>query len=160
VRYEDPAVLSTAERALGAGATAMALGAFIGHLVAPDRVADHYGWPRERWYQREIGALNAGLAYGVGAYARGRREDAFLGSWGVAALLMAATRCAALSRGDRRGGWNVATVVEDAVLGLGALAMLRRRRAVAGTRRLGSSAVPAASVRPTSRNVLARRQVT
>lgn len=35
---------------------AMAVGAFAGHALAPDRVADHYGWVRGRWYQREIGA--------------------------------------------------------------------------------------------------------
>ena|ERR1700694_1457291 len=69
-----------AEVILGAGALAMAAGAFAGHLLAPDKVADHYGWVHDRWYQREIGAFNAGLGYGIIAYARGRSEDAFLGS--------------------------------------------------------------------------------
>ena len=63
------------ELALGIGALAMAGGAFVGHALVPDRVADHYGWVRERWYQREIGAFNAGLGYGIVAYARGRRVE-------------------------------------------------------------------------------------
>lgn len=116
------------ETALGAGALLMATAAFTGHLVAPDRVADHYGWPRDRWYQREIGAFNAGLGYGVIAYARGRPEHAFLGSWGVAAVLLAFTRAASIHRGARRGPWNVATVVEDAALGVGALVLAGRSR--------------------------------
>lgn len=115
-----------AQKALGAGALALAAGAFAGHWVIPDRVADHYGWPRNRWYQREIGAFNAGLGYGVIAYARGRTDQAFLGSWGIAALLLALTRAAAMRRGARRGPWNAATVIEDAALGIGALALLRR----------------------------------
>jgi hypothetical protein len=114
------------QKALGAGALAMAAGAFAGHLLIPDRIADHYGWPRDRWYQREIGAFNAGLGYGVIAYARGRTEQAFLGSWGIAALLMALTRAAAIRCGERRGPWNMATVIEDAALGIGALTLLRR----------------------------------
>jgi hypothetical protein len=85
---------SAIELALGAGALAMAVGAFAGHALAPDRVADHYGWVRDRWYQREIGAFNAGLGYG----------------------------------GDRRGVWNLATVAEDAALGIGGLMLLRRDR--------------------------------
>jgi hypothetical protein len=32
-----------AEIVLGAGAVAMAAGAFMGHLLAPGKVADHYG---------------------------------------------------------------------------------------------------------------------
>jgi hypothetical protein len=118
---------SRGRTALGAGALAMATGAFVGHLLIPDRVADHYGWRRDRWYQREIGAFNAGLGYGVIAYARGRTERAFLGSWATAALLLAATRAAAIRSGARGGPWNVATVVEDAALGIGALALLRRK---------------------------------
>jgi hypothetical protein len=125
---------SVGERALGAGAVTMAVGAFLGHAVFPDRVAAHYGWPRERWYQREIGAFNAGLAYGVVAYARGRHAEAFTGSWGVAALLMAATRAAALRSGDRWGRWNVATVVEDAALGVGAFVLLARHRRATAAR--------------------------
>ncbi|WP_319446125.1 MULTISPECIES: hypothetical protein [unclassified Mycobacterium] len=117
--------ISWAHKALGAGALAMAAGAFAGHLVVPDRVADHYGWPRNRWYQREIGAFNAGLGYGVIAYARGRTDQAFLGSWGIAALLLALTRAAAMRSGARRGPWNAATVIEDAALGIGALVLLR-----------------------------------
>lgn len=117
---------NSAQKALGAGALAMAGGAFAGHLLIPDRVADHYGWVRDRWYQREIGAFNAGLGYGVIAYARGRPDQAFLGSWGIAALLLALTRAAAIRRGARRGPWNKATVIEDAVLGIGALTLLRR----------------------------------
>jgi len=106
----------------------MAVGAFAGHALVPDRVANHYGWVRDRWYQREIGAFNAGLGYGVIAYARGRREEAFLGSWSTAAILMALTRFLAVRSGDRRGMWNVATVVEDAALGVGGLMLLRRAR--------------------------------
>lgn len=121
-------VSSTIELALGAGALAMAVGAFAGHALAPDRVADHYGWVRDRWYQREIGAFNAGLGYGIIAYARGRKEEAFLGSWSTAALLMAMTRLLAVRSGDRRGVWNLATVVEDAALGVGGLMLLRRGR--------------------------------
>jgi hypothetical protein len=112
---------------LGAGALAMAIGAFAGHLLIPDRVADHYGWRRDRWYQREIGAFNAGLGYGVIAYARGRTDQAFLGSWATAALLLALTRAAAIRSGARRGPWNVATVIEDAALGLGAIVLLYRK---------------------------------
>ena len=119
---------SAVELALGAGALAMAVGAFAGHALVPDRVANHYGWVRDRWYQREIGAFNAGLGYGVIAYARGRREEAFLGSWSTAAILMALTRFLAVRSGDRRGMWNVATVVEDAALGVGGLMLLRRAR--------------------------------
>lgn len=115
------------ELTLGAGALAMAVGAFVGHALAPDRVADHYGWVHDRWYQREIGAFNAGLGYGVVAYAAGRRTEAFLGSWSVAALLLALTRSAAIRSGDRRGLWNVATVAEDAALGIGGLLLMRRR---------------------------------
>jgi hypothetical protein len=106
----------------------MAAGAFLGHLLVPNRVADHYGWNRDRWYQREIGAFNAGLGYGVIAYARGRADEAFLGSWGMAALLLALTRAAAFRVGARRGPWNAATVIEDAALGIGALVLLRRGR--------------------------------
>ena len=50
----------------------MAVGAFAGHLLAPGRVADHYGWVSDRWYQCEIGAFNAGLGYGIATVA----EDA------------------------------------------------------------------------------------
>jgi hypothetical protein len=32
----------------------MAVGAFAGHALAPDRIADHYGWMHDRWNQREI----------------------------------------------------------------------------------------------------------
>lgn len=117
------------EVVMGVGALAMAVRAFAGHALAPDRVADHYGWVRDRWYQREIGAFNAGLGYGIIAYARGRRQEAFLGSWSVAALLMALTRFLAIRSGDRRGRWNLATVVEDAALGMGGLLLLRRVRA-------------------------------
>jgi hypothetical protein len=116
------------ELALGAGALAMALGAFAGHALAPDRVADHYGWVPDRWYQREIGAFNAGLGFGIIAYARGRKEEAFLASWSTAAILMALTRLAAVRSGDRRGVWNLATVVEDGALGVGGLMLLRRGR--------------------------------
>jgi hypothetical protein len=118
----------TSELVLGVGAVAMALGAFAGHALVPERVADHYGWVRDRWYQREIGAFNAGLGYGIIAYARGRREEAFLGSWSTAAILMATTRFLAVRSGDRRGMWNVATVVEDAALGVGGLMLLRHAR--------------------------------
>jgi hypothetical protein len=118
---------SRGQVALGAGALAMAVGAFAGHLLIPDRVADHYGWRRDRWYQREIGAFNAGLGYGVIAYARGRADQAFLGSWATAALLLALTRAAAIRSGARRGPWNVATVIEDAALGLGAIVLLYRK---------------------------------
>ena len=72
--------------------------------------------------------LAAGLAYGIWAYARGRAEDAFIGSWATAALLMALTRLAAIRSGSRRGIWNIATVVEDAALGVGGFMLLRRRR--------------------------------
>jgi len=106
----------------------MAVGAFAGHALVPERVADHYGWVHDRWYQREIGAFNAGLGYGIIAYARGRREEAFLGSWSSAAILMALTRFLAIRNGDRRGMWNIATVVEDAALGVGGLMLLRRAR--------------------------------
>ena len=118
----------TSELVLGVGALAMALGAFAGHALVPERVADHYGWVRDRWYQREIGAFNAGLGYGIVAYARGRREEAFLGSWSTAAILIALTRFLAVRSGDRRGMWNIATVVEDAALGVGGLMLLRRAR--------------------------------
>jgi hypothetical protein len=118
----------TIELALGTGALAMAVGAFAGHALVPERVADHYGWVHDRWYQREIGAFNAGLGYGIIAYARGRREEAFLGSWSSAAILMALTRFLAIRNGDRRGMWNIATVVEDAALGVGGLMLLRRAR--------------------------------
>ena len=114
------------ELALGAGALAMAIGAFAGHALVPERVADHYGWARERWYQREIGAFNAGLGYGIVAYARGDKDKAFLGSWSIAAILMAVTRFLAIRSGDRRGMWNLVTVVEDAALGVGGLMLLRR----------------------------------
>lgn len=113
--------------ALGAGALAMAAGAFAGHWLVPDRVADHYGWPRNRWYQREIAAFNAGLGYGVIAYARGHTRQAFLGSWATAAVLLAGTRAAAIRSGERGGPWNVATVLEDATLGIGALVLLHLR---------------------------------
>lgn len=115
------------QTALGVGTLAMAAGAFAGHWLAPDRVADHYGWPRNRWYQREIAAFNAGLGYGVIAYARGRNRQAFLGSWATAAVLLAGTRAAAIRSGDRGGPWNTATVVEDATLGIGALMLLLLR---------------------------------
>ena len=118
----------TSELVLGVGALAMALGAFAGHALVPERVADHSGWVRDRWYQREIGAFNAGLGYGIVAYARGRREEAFLGSWSTAAILIALTRFLAVRSGDRRGMWNVATVVEDAALGVGGLMLLHRAR--------------------------------
>lgn len=118
---------STAELALGVGALAMAVGAFTGHVLAPRRVSDHYGWVHDRWYQREIGAFNAGLGYGIVAYATGRRAEAFLGSWSVAALLLAMTRLAAIRSGDRRGIWNMATVAEDAALGIGGLLLMARR---------------------------------
>ncbi|WP_273735981.1 hypothetical protein [Mycolicibacterium septicum] len=118
---------SNAELALGVGALTMAVGAFTGHVLAPRRVADHYGWVHDRWYQREIGAFNAGLGYGVVAYATGRRAEAFLGSWSVAALLLAMTRLAAIRSGDRRGFWNLATVAEDAALGIGGLVLMARR---------------------------------
>jgi hypothetical protein len=58
------------ETILRACTLAMAAAAFVGHLVAPDRIADSFGWPRDRWYQREIGAFNAGLGAGVIAIAR------------------------------------------------------------------------------------------
>ena len=116
------------ELALGLGALAMAVGAFAGHALVPERVADHYGWVQERWYQREIGAFNAGLGYGIVAYARGRKQDAFLGSWSTAAILMALTRFLAIRSGDRRGVWNVATVIEDAALGVGGLMLMRQAR--------------------------------
>ncbi|MDF0531727.1 hypothetical protein P0W64_19500 [Tsukamurella sp. 8F] len=106
---------------LGAGALAMGLGAFAGHWLAPRRVADWYGWPESRWYQREIGAFNAGLAFGVARYALGRRERAFVESWAVAAILLAGTRAAAMGAGDRAGARNLGTIIEDAVLGIGAL---------------------------------------
>ncbi|TMS54384.1 hypothetical protein [Mycobacterium sp. DBP42] len=115
------------ELTLGAGALAMAVGAFAGHLLAPRRVADHYGWVHDRWYQREIGAFNAGLGYGIVAYATGRKAKAFLGSWSVAALLVAMTRLAAIRSGDRGGFWNMATVAEDAALGVGGLLLMVRR---------------------------------
>ncbi len=115
------------QMAVGVGALAMAAGAFAGHWLIPDRVADRYGWPRDRWYQREIAAFNAGLGYGIIAYARGRTDQAFLGSWATAALLLSATRAAAIRSGERGGPWNVATVIEDATLGVGALALLRRK---------------------------------
>jgi hypothetical protein len=118
---------SNAELALGVGALTMAVGAFTGHVLAPGRVADHYGWVHDRWYQREIGAFNAGLGYGIVAYATGRRAEAFLGSWSVAALLLAVTRLAAIRSGDRRGFWNLATVAEDAALGIGGLVLMARR---------------------------------
>lgn len=118
---------SNAELALGVGALTMAVGAFAGHVLAPRRVADHYGWVHDRWYQREIGAFNAGLGYGIVAYATGRRAEAFLGSWSVAALLLAVTRLAAIRSGDRRGFWNLATVAEDAALGIGGLVLMARR---------------------------------
>jgi hypothetical protein len=105
----------------------MAAGAFAGHALIPDKVADHYGWDRSRWYQREIGAFNAGLGYGIIAYARGRGDQAFLGSWATAATLLALTRLAAIVRGDRRGIWNLATVAEDAALGVGGFLLLRRQ---------------------------------
>jgi len=119
----------TGELALGAGALAMSVGAFAGHALVPERVADHYGWVHERWYQREIGAFNAGLGYGIIAYARGRKQEAFLGSWSTAAILMAVTRFLAIRSGDRRGVWNLVTVVEDAALGVGGLMLMRRARA-------------------------------
>lgn len=124
-----PAIAARGELALAVGTVAMAAGAFLGHALVPDRIADHYGWPRQRWYQREIGAFNAGLGYGVIAYARGRREEAFVESWAVSAVLLAMTRAAALISGERRGIRNVATVIEDAALGLGALTLLTRRGA-------------------------------
>lgn len=120
--------LRRGERIVGIGALAMAFGAFTGHALVPDRVADCYGWERNRLYQREIGAFNAGLGYGIIAWARGRQEEAFLGSWVTAALLLAATRFAAITSGDRSGGWNVATVIEDVALGVGGLVMLHRLR--------------------------------
>ena len=126
-RPQPESRLGSGEWLIGSGALAMAVGAFGGHLLAPDRVADHYGWERNRWYQREIGALNAGLGYGLVVYARGRDRDAFVGSWSVAALLLAVIRLWAIVSGDRRGVWNVATVVEDAALGLGGFWLLCRR---------------------------------
>lgn len=36
----------------------------VGYALAPDRIADQYGWVHGRWYQREIGASNAGLGDG------------------------------------------------------------------------------------------------
>src|SRR4051794_29059099 len=119
----------TGELVLGLGALGMAAGAFAGHGLVPERGADHYGWVHGRWYQREIGAFNAGLGYGIVAYARGRRQDAFLGSWSTAAILIAVTRFLAIRSGDRRGAWNVVTVVEDAALGVGGLMLMRRARA-------------------------------
>lgn len=118
---------------IGTGALAMAVGAFGGHLLAPDKVADHYGWARDRWYQREIGALNAGLGYGLVVYASGGGRDAFVSSWSAAALLLAVVRLWAMASGDRRGVWNVATVVEDAALGLGGVWLLRRRGRLASS---------------------------
>lgn len=120
--------LGWGQKVVGLGALGMAVGAFTGHLLIPDKVADHYGWARNRWYQREIGALNAGLAYGLIAFARGRREEAFLGSWSTAALLMAITRFGAIASGDRHGAWNIAIAAEDAVLGIGGFVFLRRAR--------------------------------
>lgn len=126
VESSNEARLRAIELVLEAGALAMAVGAFTGHLLAPDKVADHYGWTRDRWYQREIGAFNAGLGCGLIIYARGRHRDAFLGSWSTAAVLLALTRLWALASGQRRGMWNFATVVEDAALGLGGAWLLRR----------------------------------
>jgi hypothetical protein len=41
---------------------------------------------------------------------------------------LALTRFLAIRSGDRRGWWNIATVVEDAALGMGGLMLLRRAR--------------------------------
>jgi len=120
---------------IGAGATAMALGAFTAHLVAPNQVADRYGWAHDRWYQREIGALNLGLAVGVIHAARGRDNEAFLVSWGTSAIAIGATRAAAVASGARGGRLNRLLVIEDVALGVGALALARRRAFAAGRRR-------------------------
>lgn len=122
--------LSAVELLVGTGALAMAIGAFAGHLLAPDKVADRYGWVRDRWYQREVGAFNAGLGVGLLAYAQGRPREAFLWSWSAAALLLAFTRAWAILSGDRRGAINVATVIEDATLGVGGMWLLRRSQRV------------------------------
>jgi hypothetical protein len=55
----------------------LAVGAFAGHALVPGRVADHYGWVHDRWYQREIGAFNAGAIV---------VEDAALGMGGLMLL--------------------------------------------------------------------------
>jgi len=120
------------EVSLGAGAAAMAIGAFSAHLLAPDRVADRYGWSRERWYQREIGALNLGLAAGIIHTAHGRDNEAFLVSWGTSAVAIGLTRAAAVAAGARRGKLNKVLVLEDVALGLGALVLARRRAYAAG----------------------------
>src|SRR5262249_61923355 len=105
--------LTTSQRMLTGGTMAMAGVAFFGHLRAPQRMAAHFGWPEDRWYQREIGAFNAGLGFGVIQTVRGRPERAFLSSAGMSALLLAATRAAAMAKGDRTGIHNLMTVVGD-----------------------------------------------
>jgi len=117
------------QRLLAAGTLGMASVAFLGHLLAPRAMAEQFGWPEDRWYQREIGAFNAGLGYGVIRALRGRPDTAFIASAGVTALLLAATRAAALASGDRTGRRNLATVLGDLALGLGALHQLRRHSA-------------------------------
>ncbi|WP_433172531.1 hypothetical protein [Actinoallomurus sp. CA-150999] len=116
------------QRILVGGTMTMAGVAFFGHLLAPERMAAHFGWPEDRWYQREIGAFNAGLGWGVIQTLRGRPERAFLSSAGMSALLLAATRAAAMAKGDRAGIRNLMTVAGDLALGLGAMYELRRSR--------------------------------
>ena len=77
-----------------------------------------------------VGAFNAGLGVGLLAYAKGRPREAFLWSWSAAALLLAFTRAWAILSGDRRGAINVATVIEDATLGVGGMWLLRRSQRV------------------------------
>ncbi|MBO2445961.1 hypothetical protein J4573_02560 [Actinomadura barringtoniae] len=117
--------ITAEQRVLAGGTLAMAGVAFFGHLVAPGGMAGYFGWREDRWYQREIGAFNAGLGIGMIRALRGRPEEAFLVSAGASALLLAATRAAAVASGDRSGKRNVATVVGDLVLGLGAIHQVR-----------------------------------
>lgn len=131
----SPTSKRSLEIVLGTGASAMAVSAFGAHLVAPDRVADGYGWTRDRWYQREIGALNLGLAVGVVHAGRGRDNEAFLVSWGTSAIAIGITRAAAIAAGARTGRLNKLLVLEDLGLGVGALVLARRRAYAAGRRR-------------------------
>lgn len=119
---------ASGEKLVAAGTIAMATGAFFGHLLAPNVMADFFKWPRNRWYQREIGAFNAGLGYGVVELLRGRSETAFIRSAALTALLLAATRAAALASGDRSGPRNVGTVIGDLTLGVGAIFLARQAR--------------------------------
>jgi hypothetical protein len=98
---------SRGELALAVGTVTMAAGAFLGHAVVPDQIANRYGWPHQRWYQREIGAFNAGLGYGVIAYARGRCQEVSVESWAVSAVLLAVTRTAVLISGERMAALSI-----------------------------------------------------